>query len=113
MKKFGLLFFFFLVSFFSVLIFAEIARSEVEKVNLFISGKVLDAHKEPIKEAQIRLLINERPKRLLVDHQERDFVVTSSQGSYQIETEVSLKDIERGNIKLEIFKTNFKKKLFL
>lgn len=110
MKKIGLIFLF-LIFFLPNFGFSEVIESEEGKVNLFISGKILDSHKEPIKEAQIRILINESPKKLIVDHREKEFVFTSSHGTYQIETEVSLKDIEKENIKLEIIKTNFKKEI--
>lgn len=110
MKKKRLIKLFFLI--FLFLLFSTSGFSETnEEIILFISGKILDPHKEPIKEARIRLFINEKPQKLIADHKEKDFIFTSSHGTYQISVKANLKEIERGKIKLEVFKTNFKRKI--
>ncbi|RLG11338.1 citrate transporter [Candidatus Pacearchaeota archaeon] len=89
-----------------------ISKNNNEKINeikLFISGSILDPHKEPLREAEIKLLINGKPHKIIVDHKEKDFTLTSSHGTYQIEALIPSEVIEKGKIELEVFKTNFKK----
>jgi hypothetical protein len=40
----------------------------VEMDRIFVSGEVLDSHKEPVKEAELRVLINGEVHKLVAEH---------------------------------------------
>ncbi len=97
----------FLIIFFSLFFINTpfLAYSEVKntkQINLFISGAVLNTHKEPIKEVKVELIINKKVY---------SKVSTSSHGTYQIFATLPLKDFTKGEIILNFIKTNFKKKI--
>jgi hypothetical protein len=43
---------------------------------IFVSGEILDSHKEPVKEAEVKVLINGQPHKFIVEHKEvnRDLI---------------------------------------
>ena len=82
---------------------------KAEADTFFISGEVIDSHKEPVKEAKIRLLINGKPHKLLVGHKEVEAVETSSHGTYQLDFKLSSGQIDTAKMQLEISKTSFSK----
>jgi len=94
-KIFLIIFFFF---FFVFPCFSKTYNNR--KINIFISGTIWDSHREPLKEAIIKLFVNGKLS---------EIILTSSRGIYHIKTKVSLEDIVNKKIKIEIFKTNYKK----
>ncbi len=102
MKKvyFIVVFLFLLIVFYPFSAYSKVKGTK--EVNLFISGAVLDSHKEPVKEVKVELLIN---KKLYI------VVYTSSHGTYQISAKIFSKDFIKGKIKLKFVKTNFKEKI--
>lgn len=112
MKRFCYIFVFILICF----ILPQIAVcSEKQTSNflenfetLYISGLILDPHKEPVKESEIRVFLNDKPHKVIVDNQEEDIAFSSSHGTYQIELRLPAGEIDRSKIKLEFSKTNFK-----
>jgi len=77
---------------------------------VFISGQILDSHKEPIREAHIRLMINGVLHKLEVEHRELEEAETSSQGTYQIDFTLPSGHIDTAQIQLEIYKTGHQRK---
>ncbi len=79
---------------------------------LHISGRILDTHKEPVKEAKIRVLINGKPVQVRLGshgHQLYETFKTENDGSYQIVAALPKGTLPKATIELEIFKPSFKK----
>jgi Na+/H+ antiporter NhaD/arsenite permease-like protein len=75
----------------------------------FISGTVMDSHKEPVKEAEIRVLIDGKPHAIIVEHMEVEETKTSSHGTYQFELKLPSGQIDSSKIYLGVSKTSYKK----
>ncbi|MDN5380065.1 ArsB/NhaD family transporter [Thermodesulfobacterium sp.] len=90
------------------LVFAE-DNSQQNMDKIHISGIILDNHKEPVKEAEIKLLVDGKPYKILKEHGKLDKVISSSQGTFQLDFQLPKGLIETGKIQLEIAKTSFKK----
>lgn len=82
-----------------------------EMDRIFVSGEVLDSHKEPVKEAELRVLINGEAHKLVAEHKEVEATETSSHGTYQLEFDLPPGTIDTAKIHLEFSKTNYKKTL--
>ncbi len=88
----------------------EIPEEETE--SLHISGRILDTHKEPVKEAEIRILVNNRPIMVRLGnhgHKFYEIFKTENDGSYQIVANLPSGVLPKATIDLEIFKPSFKK----
>jgi len=48
----------------------------------YISGTVLDSHKEPLRGAIIKILVNGQPQKVLVEDKWMEGAETSSHGTY-------------------------------
>uniref|UniRef100_A0A7V5XFM1 Citrate transporter n=1 Tax=Thermodesulfobacterium geofontis TaxID=1295609 RepID=A0A7V5XFM1_9BACT len=97
----------FMVFFLSVSAFAEDTPKDLDV--FYISGRILDPHKEPVKEAELRLLVDGKPHKLIVEHKEIDKTVTSSHGTFQIEFHLPKNAIDNVKIQLEIVKSSYKR----
>jgi Na+/H+ antiporter NhaD/arsenite permease-like protein len=75
----------------------------------FISGTIVDSHKEPVKEAKVKVLLNGEPHKMIVEHKEGEETETSSHGTYQLELKLLPGQIDVSKIQLEISKTSYKK----
>ena len=64
-----------------------------------ISGIVLDSHKEPINEANVKILVN---------HKEVEHVVTAHNGKYVARFQMHKGEVEKANIEIFADKTSFK-----
>ncbi|HZV46487.1 MAG TPA: ArsB/NhaD family transporter [Thermodesulfovibrionales bacterium] len=84
---------------------AEVAQEDT----FFISGIVLDYHKEPVKEAHVRILVNGQPQKIIVEHEEEDETETSSHGTYQLSFNLSPQQIDAAKVQIEVRKTSFAK----
>jgi len=104
--KIGLVFFLYLL----IPTFSFSQEFSKEEIKIFISGKVLDPHKEPVREVKVRLLVNGVPYKLITER-EKDFILTSFEGIYSIEAIFSKEILNNNKIELEFQKTNFKKKV--
>lgn len=108
MKK--LIILFLLLFVFSVSAFALEAEKPKENVDIFfISGSILDSHKEPVRDAEISLLVNGKPHKLITDHKETDKTLTSSHGTFQINFHLPKGEIDTAKIEIEIVKSSYKK----
>jgi hypothetical protein len=76
---------------FSLLFTRQSFASEeiMEGDTFFISGAVMDTHKEPVKEARIKVLANGQPQKIIVEHKMEEETETSSHGTYQLDSYVS------------------------
>lgn len=90
------------------LVFAE-DNSQQNMDKIHISGIIFDNHKEPVKEAEIKLLVDGKPYKILKEHGKVDKVISSSHGTFQLDFQLPKGLIETGKIQLEIAKTSFKK----
>jgi len=106
MKKL-IVFLLFIVFVFNVSAFAEDRQKELDV--FYISGSILDSHKEPVKEAELSLLVDGKPHKLIADHKEIDKTVTSSHGTFQVEFHLPKGAIESAKIQLEIVKSSYKR----
>jgi Na+/H+ antiporter NhaD/arsenite permease-like protein len=112
MKKQALIVFFF-GFIISLLIFPSVSSassggaSDMERI--FVSGEILDSHKEPVKEAEVKVLINGKAHTLFVEHREVEAAETSSHGTYQLEFDVPAGTIDSSMIQLEFSKTSYRK----
>uniref|UniRef100_A0A7C4NTI4 TRAP transporter large permease subunit n=1 Tax=Thermodesulfobacterium geofontis TaxID=1295609 RepID=A0A7C4NTI4_9BACT len=108
MKKLFIILFF-LSFLLNISAFAEEVQKDLDI--FYISGKILDPHKEPVNEAEIRIFVNGKPHKLIAEHKEVDKVLTSSHGTFQIEFHLPKGVIENTKIQLEIVKNSYKKTL--
>ena len=109
MKRFIFLFIFCFL-FFNVNAFATEGKELRQDIDIFyISGIVLDSHKEPVKEAEITLFVNEQPHKLITDHKETNKTFTSSHGTFQLNFYLPKGQIETSKIKIEIVKSSYKR----
>ncbi|RLG13020.1 citrate transporter [Candidatus Pacearchaeota archaeon] len=101
LKNFYLTLFFFIFFYLGLypnIIYAQ--EKEIQnKIKLYLTGRILDSHKEPVEEADVKILINKK---------EYFSTKTSSKGTFQIEIFLSKKTFEEANISLKIEKTAFK-----
>ena len=111
-RLFIILFFLAFLSNIPILNISAFAEKPQKDLDIFyISGRILDPHKEPVKEAELRILIDRKPHKLIVEHKEVDKVLTSSHGTFQIEFHLPKGVIENTKIQLEIVKNSYKKTL--
>ncbi|ACI21771.1 SLC13 family permease [Thermodesulfovibrio yellowstonii] len=109
MKKL-LLMSFFLLLIFNFSAFASEAEKSKENVDIFyISGSILDSHKEPVRDAEISLLVNGKPHKLITDHKETDKTLTSSHGTFQMNFHLPQGGIDKAKIEIEIVKSSYKR----
>lgn len=76
---------------------------------MYISGTIQDSHKEPVKEATIKVLVNGQPRTIITEHKETEYTETSSHGTYQLTFKLPAGQIDNSKVQLEIFKTSYKK----
>ncbi|OAQ20447.1 SLC13 family permease [Thermosulfurimonas dismutans] len=106
MKRWWLLF---VVSFLWLGVLNSFASTD--KLYLHISGRVLDSHKEPVSEAEIKILLDGKPlafRKGAHGHQEIEAIETEKDGSFQVVAEVPERALREGKLELEIFKSSFK-----
>ncbi len=109
MKRLIFLFFFCLLLF-NVSAFATEAENSKENMDVFyISGTILDSHKEPVKEAEITLFVNGKPHKIITDHKETEKTVTSSHGTFQLKFQLPKGEIDTAKIQIEIVKSSYKR----
>ncbi len=90
--------------------FAQEAENRGEDKDIFyISGAILDSHKEPVKEAEISLLVNGQPHKIITDHKESYKTVTSSHGTFQLNFQLPKGAIDSAKIQIEIVKSSYKR----
>lgn len=105
-----LLIFLFCLLIFNIPGFALETEKPSQNVDIFyISGSILDSHKEPVRDAEISLFINGKPHKLITDHKETDKTVTSSHGTFQINFLLPKGEIDTAKIGIEIVKSSYKK----
>ena len=81
----------------------------VQGDTFFISGTVIDYHSEPVKEAQVKILVNGQPQKIIVEHEEAEETETSSQGTYQLSFTLTPQQIDTSKVQVEVSKTSFAK----
>lgn len=75
----------------------------------FISGTVVDAHKEPIEGAQIRIIVNGQIRKILVENRWVEETETTSHGIYHVAFKIPQEQIDNATIRLEVSKTSYQK----
>jgi len=88
-------------------VFAEDVAPSGDTIH--ISGTVRDYHDEPVKEADVRILVDGQPHEIIVDHEKAEETETSSLGTYQLSFTLAPQQIETSKIQVEISKTSFAK----
>ena len=87
---------------------ASSEETVAEGDTFFISGIILDSHKEPVKEAVMKVLVNGEPHKIIVEHKETEGTETSSHGTYQLEFKLSPGQIDTAKIQLALSKTSYR-----
>ncbi len=82
---------------------------QAEDYTVFVTGTVMDSHKEPVPSARVRVMINGAPRTLIEAHKQVDQTETSSHGTYQIEFVLPALIKDTAVIQLEIYKPSYKK----
>lgn len=75
----------------------------------FISGTVFDSHEEPVTEANIRVIVDGQPQKIMVEHKWQEETETSSHGTYQAEFKLPQHKIDSAHIQLEISKPSYRR----
>ncbi|WP_456432526.1 SLC13 family permease [Thermosulfuriphilus sp.] len=89
----------------------EEPHSPPDKQILHLSGRILDNHKEPVDEAEIRVFINgelQKVRKGAHGHQLIEYFKSESDGSYQVVIEVPKGVLPQADIFIDIFKPSFK-----
>ncbi len=87
------------------------SSSGEDTVFLHLTGRVLDNHKEPVVEAEVRILLDGHPltfRKGAHGHQEMEAIETEEDGSFQVVAEVPREALLTGKLEVEIFKSSFK-----
>ena len=77
----------------------------------FLSGRVLDSHKEPVPDAKLQILIDGKPRHISLSehhHGSSDEFESASDGSYQIVLELPQGAFEKSQVELSVYKPSFK-----
>jgi hypothetical protein len=96
--------------FLSILLFMtqSSAYEEATKSDkFFISGTIMDSHKEPVKDVHIKVLVNDQSQKIMVKHKWVEETEISSHGNYQIEFRLQPGQINTASVQLEITKPNY------
>lgn len=80
-----------------------------EGETFFISGTIVDAHKEPVEGAQIRVLVNGQIQKILVDQRWVEETDTTSHGIYHTAFKMPTEQLDVAHIQLEVSKTSYRK----
>ncbi|MBA2848942.1 ArsB/NhaD family transporter [Thermosulfuriphilus ammonigenes] len=91
--------------------FDEAPAAPPDKEILHLSGRILDNHKEPVDEAEIRVFINgqlQKVRKGAHGHQVLEYFKSESDGSYQVVIEVQKGLLPQAEIEIDIFKPSFK-----
>lgn len=83
----------------------EVAKGDV----FFISGTIMDSHKEPVREARVKVVVNGQPQKVMAEHRGMEKTGTSSLGTYQVEFTIPSGQIDTANLQLEIHKPSYRK----
>ncbi len=82
---------------------------DAEKI--YLSGRILDSHKEPVPDAKLQILIDGKPRHIKLSehhHGSSDDFESASDGSYQIVLELPKGAFEASKVELSVFKPSFK-----
>ncbi|OAG27742.1 ArsB/NhaD family transporter [Thermodesulfatator autotrophicus] len=75
---------------------------------VFIFGKVIDTHKEPVAQAKIKIFINGQPYQAKT-HQSKEALLTEKDGSFYLVLDIPDEVFHKSNISLLIEKSTYKK----
>jgi len=87
---------------------SQASSEAIEGDTFFISGTIMDSHKEPVKEAEIKVLVDGKPQRITMEHKEAEKTETSSHGTYQLEFNLPFGQIDSSKVQIEVSKTSYK-----
>jgi Na+/H+ antiporter NhaD/arsenite permease-like protein len=100
----------FLISSFLFSVITSFASEELAGSDIFyVSGTIMDSHKEPIKEAHIKVLVNGQPQHVMIKNEWVDETETSSHGTYQAQFMLLKGQIGISDVQLEVFKPSYQK----
>ena len=86
-----------------------VTGEEKHKETFFISGIIFDTHNEPVKDAHIKLFVNDKLHPLTFEHKLTEEIESSSQGSYQASFNMPEGYIATASIRLEFAKASYRK----
>jgi Na+/H+ antiporter NhaD/arsenite permease-like protein len=86
-------------------------KKEENSTLFYITGTVLDPHKNLVRFARVRLFVNGKLHPIIVDNKEAEETETSSHGSYKLLFKMPKDEINRSKIEIEVYKSTFEKTL--
>jgi Na+/H+ antiporter NhaD/arsenite permease-like protein len=75
----------------------------------YLAGTILDPHKEPVREATIRLFVDGKEHAIIAGHKEVREVQSSSHGTYQVAFMLTDEQAKKSKIEVLIAKSSYKK----
>jgi len=102
-----LIFMLFAPNFFAL---ASEGQDEVDK--FYISASIINSHKDPIRDAEVKVIVDGKPHKLVTDHKEVDSTTTSSHGTCQLVFHLPKGAIDSAKIQMEIVKASYKRTIF-
>ncbi|MDD5223695.1 MAG: ArsB/NhaD family transporter [bacterium] len=88
---------------------AKAAEGYPGGVTFYLSGAVLDTHREPVREARLRVFVNGAPQKIASGLEQAEEIQTSSHGTYQIEFRLPPETAETARIRVEVAKTSYRR----
>ncbi|WP_457755847.1 SLC13 family permease [Thermodesulfatator indicus] len=82
-------------------------QNSLQKV--FIFGKVIDTHKEPVAQAKIKIFINGNPYHVETPGKSKEHLLTEEDGSFYLTLDIPNKEFSESKISLIIEKSAYKK----
>lgn len=100
----------FLIASFLFSVITSFASEELPESDIFyVSGTIVDSHKEPIKKAHIKVLVNGQPQHVMIKNEWVDETETSSHGTYQAQFRLPKGQIGVSDVQIEVFKPSYQK----
>jgi Na+/H+ antiporter NhaD/arsenite permease-like protein len=75
---------------------------------VYIFGTIKNYHKNPVKEAHVKVLLNQNRQNILINDKWMEEIETSSQGTYRVEFKIPSRQIDNANVQLEISKNGYR-----
>ncbi len=91
---------------------AEKHAKESGKEILYLSGRVVDSHKEPVPDAKLEILLDGEVQHIYhgeYSHAPSEYFETASDGGYQVMLPLPPGAIEESKVEISIFKPSFEK----
>jgi Na+/H+ antiporter NhaD/arsenite permease-like protein len=76
-----------------------------------LAGSLVDSHKEPVRDARLRVLLNGEPQKLVAGEKEGESVRSSDQGTYYFSFRLPALHADTAEVQLEVTKSGYRETL--